>query len=720
MNEFLEQARDARENRVPDIEHMLGKGLVQPFNNTNSSPRKLMYNIHRDHILPLMNGEKAINETGYEIRYGDLSSSISETDRDYFVVAKITKFSFSPNHHYYLILKNNQTKTLDVQERISYHHITEKYGYLYNNEYMDTLQVGDYIPNHTILQKSLAFDEFNNRKDGVNLNIAYISMDQNMEDSMIFSDVAAAKLTSPLIKPVQITINENDIPLNIYGNESVYKCIPDIGEDIKDSILIALRKEKKEESLYTQSIEHLKKIMMSDKKFTLTGRVIDVNIYCNNPENLDTYYNAQFAMYYHENMRMCQEIVQTVTGLIAQGYKLTYELQALYANSKRILNKDPFFAKRQFSNIILEVVVLEEKKLEEGDKASNRYGGKGIISKIVPQHLMPKFGDEYVDVILNPYGVPNRENIGQCFEVEINFIGSEIIKEISTGKYTIDEAMDMVYKFLDIVSPVQSESLKQAISYYNNYEDQTEQKRFLLENMVRDKAIHVSIKPVSESFDIDRLNTLYQAFPWIQIPKLKVPMKNSRGEYRYVETRKGIIVGKQYMFRLKQYAEEKFSATSLSATNIRNENTKSKANRDYMELHRNTPIRFGNMEINDMNHLGAETVITTLMIHSVSPHARRLVEQMYTKNPFHVDIRLGEDSSNRSAEVVNTYLKTIGRRLVFKKKPKQIRTPIIQNAVTFGVEYTSPIYFFDENNNKKMRSPIKFYGARPEDIEKLW
>ena len=93
---------------------------------------------------------------------------------------------------------------------------------------------------------------------------------------------------------------------------------------------------------------------------------------------------------------------------------------------------------------------------------------------------------------------------------------------------------------------------------------------------------------------------------------------------------------------------------------------------------------------------------------------------MYTKNPFHVDIRLGEDSSNRSAEVVNTYLKTIGRRLVFKKKPKQIRTPIIQNAVTFGVEYTSPIYFFDENNNKKMRSPIKFYGARPEDIEKLW
>ena len=716
MNEFLEQSREARETRVPDIEHMLGKGLQQPFNNTNSSPRKLMHNIHRDHILPLMNGEKAINETGYEIRFGDRSSSISETDRDYMVVAKVTKFSFSPNHHYYLILKNDQSKVLDVQERICYHHITEKYGYLYNNEYIDTLQVGDFVPNHTILQKSLAFDEYNNRKDGVNLNVAYISMDQNMEDSMIFSDVAAEKFTSPLIQPVQITINENDIPLNIYGNEAMYKCIPDIGEDIKDSILIALRKEKKEESLYTQSIEHLKKIMMSDKKFTLKGRVIDVNIYCNNPENLNTYYNAQFNMYYNENMRMCNEIVQIITGYIAQGYTLSYELQALYANSKRILNKDPFFAKRQFSNIILEVVVLEEKKLEEGDKASNRYGGKGIVSAIISQHLMPKFGDEYVDVILNPYGVPNRENIGQCFEVEINFIGSEIIKEISTGKYTIDDAMNMVYKFLDIVSPTQSESLKQAISYYETYEEQMEQKRFLLENMVRDGCIHVSIKPVSESFDIDRLNSLYQAFSWIKIPKLKVPMKASNGQYRYVETRKGIIVGKQYMFRLKQYAEEKFSATSLSATNIRNENTKSKANRDYMELHRNTPIRFGNMEINDMNHLGAETIITTLMIHSVSPNARRLVEQMYTRNPFQVDIRLGEESTNRSAEIVNTYLKTIGRKLVFKKKKKVKRAPIIQNAVYFGERYTSPVKFLNE---KQYSSPVKFYGARKEDIEKL-
>jgi hypothetical protein len=104
------------------------------------------------------------------------------------------------------------------------------------------------VPKDTILQKSLSFDEYMNRTDGVNFNVAYMSLDKNMEDSIIYSDVAAARLTSPLIKPVDIMINENDIPLNLYGDDQLYKAIPDIGEDVKDSILIALRKEKKEES----------------------------------------------------------------------------------------------------------------------------------------------------------------------------------------------------------------------------------------------------------------------------------------------------------------------------------------------------------------------------------------------------------------------------------------------------------------------------------------
>lgn len=364
-----------------------------------------MHYIHRSHVLPLLDGEKAIVETGYEIRYGDLSSSVSVADTNYKIVGKISKFNFSPNHHYYLLLEDVENKRLDVIERISYHPVTESYGYLYNNTTMDNLQVGQMVPRGMILQKSLAFDEYMNRKDGMNFNVAYMSLDKNMEDSIIFSDVAAKKLTAPLIKPVEIMINENDIPLNLYGTDEVYKAIPDIGEDIQDSILIGLRKEKKDESVYTQSVERLKHTMMSDIKYTLTGKVIDVDIYCNNPQNLDLYYNSQFKMYYNELQRMSGEIVNTVTRYQAEGYQLSYELQKLFANSKRVLNKDQYMGKKLFSNIVLRIVVLEERDLQVGDKTSNRYGGKGVISTILPQKMMPRFGDnEYVDVILNSNG----------------------------------------------------------------------------------------------------------------------------------------------------------------------------------------------------------------------------------------------------------------------------------------------------------------------------
>ena len=83
------------------------------------------------------------------------------------------------------------------------------------------------------------------------------------------------------------------------------------------------------------------------------------------------------------------------------------------------------------------------------------------------------------------------------------------------------------------------------------------------------------------------------------------------------------------------------------------------------------------MEVNNFNHIGPEAVIQNLMIHSVSPQARKRVEEMYTCNPYDIDIKLDMNSSNRVAEIVNTYLKAIGLRLVFEKVPKyRVKTPI--------------------------------------------
>ena len=481
-----------------------------------------------------------------------------------------------------------------------------------------------------------------------------------------------------------------------------------------------MRKEKKEESVYSQSVERLKKIMMSDEKFTLVGKVIDINIYCNNPANLDGYYNEQFKRYYDELQRMSLEIVTSITPFVSAGYDLSYDLQKLFANAKRVLNHDQYVDNRLFSNIILEVTVLEEKKLEPGDKTSNRYGGKGVVSTILPQCQMPRYKNgndwEYVDIILNSSTMYNRENPGQLFELSLTHIGCEIINYIGKGNLTIQEAASMIYEYVSVVSPIQASSLKDEMSRMN-----IDEMKFLIESIMMDKAIHLSSEPISESFDIDRLIALYDKFPWVDQVEIEVPMVDSNKNIRYVKARRKIVVGKQYTFRLKQFAEEKFSATSLSATNIRNENTKSKANRDCRELHSNTPIRFGNMEINNKNHLGAANVVINLLIHSLSPHARRLAEQLYTCNPFHIDIKLDSDARNRSAEIVQTYLKTIGRRLVFKKI-KKVKQKITVSPVTFTKPpIKSPIFFvkqkgFDFDKDFEQRQKIEAEKAKNEKL----
>ena len=48
---------------------------------------------------------------------------------------------------------------------------------------------------------------------------------------------------------------------------------------------------------------------------------------------------------------------------------------------------------------------------------AGRHGNKGIISKILPRQDMPYLPDgTFVDMILNPLGVPSRMNVGQLFE----------------------------------------------------------------------------------------------------------------------------------------------------------------------------------------------------------------------------------------------------------------------------------------------------------------
>lgn len=273
---------------------------------------------------------------------------------------------------------------------------------------------------------------------------------------------------------------------------------------------------------------------------------------------------------------------------------------------------------------------------------------------------------EYIEILFNSSTCVNRLNAGQLFEVSLTHIGNRIINFIQMGILDVHESIELYVQFVSCVS----KSLGQYIE--NKISNMTDDDAIaFIGSVALDKGIMLSIQPISESMDIDKLNNIYKTFPWIGQCVINVPITGSNGEVRRVKARRPIVCGRKYIYRLKQYAEEKFSATSLSSTNIRNENSRSKANKAYKALYTKTPIRFGEMESGNLSHAGIEEVVINLMLHSASPHGRRLAEELLTGNPFNVDIKLDTDSKNRNVEILNAYLKTMGLRLVFEKVYKE-------------------------------------------------
>lgn len=659
---------------MENLERILGKGLLQPFANTNSGTRKLMFGVHIEQALPLFKPEVPIIGTGYEIRYGDLSSSIIKADSDYEVIGKISKFSHIPNHHYLLITSRYEDGQLGILERKSYKHIGETYGYLYNNNILDNLDIGFQVPKDEILRTSMANDQYMNRCDGTNLTVAYISSDKDMEDGIIISKSAAKKLASPLVKKVTVMLGDNDILLNIYGKDGAMKSLPDVGEEVKDGILCAIRKEKIEECLYMQSVERLSEILMSDEKFTVEGRVIDMNIHSNNPMALEEKYsNYQIQYYYKEHIRYITELVNMVEKhRDANGnINMSHELEVMYWNAKYELNGMEFENEKRYDGTILEIYLLEENVPIVGDKITNRYGGKGVISYIFDDEDMPLLDNgKRVDVYFNSCTCVNRLNEGQLRELSLNFISSRLCEYISNTPMSTGEAIDLITKFVSFISMEEAEDM---LSMLYDPHTTEEDREWFLSEMLDDGFILLSNKPISESMTLDRLVQIYDQFPFIKPYNVLSKMIDSNGNPRYVKGRRTLVAGYMYMYRLKQYAEDKFSATSLSSTNLANENTKSKASKNYRAAIPNTPIRFGEMEAEDERHMGTRIVVENLMIHSTSPQARRLTETFIEGDPYEIDIKLDGTCKSRSAQKAKVYLKAMGYRIGFRKIPKVMK-----------------------------------------------
>jgi len=81
----------------------------------------------------------------------------------------------------------------------------------------------------------------------------------------------------------------------------------------------------------------------------------------------------------------------------------------------------------------IQVSVAQLRKIQVGDKLAGRHGNKGVISSILPVEDMPFLADgTQVDIILNPFGVFSRMNIGQIYESHLGLASRKLGRKVAT------------------------------------------------------------------------------------------------------------------------------------------------------------------------------------------------------------------------------------------------------------------------------------------------
>jgi len=189
--------------------------------------------------------------------------------------------------------------------------------------------------------------------------------------------------------------------------------------------------------------------------------------------------------------------------------------------------------------------------------------------------------DQYgraLDLCLNPMGIIGRMNLGQNYEMELNFIADNLILEIKDNKeLTTKEKVSKILKFYKITNKDQYNFI------FNKLKDGGKK---VIEEFLNDcitKGLYIHQPPFFKNASIETMNKLYKEFGYH-------PYKFT---YKGKEISNPLVAGNIYYIRLKHDPRTKMSSRSSGDLSINNIPSKSSSFKYHTSLFSRTPIRCG-------------------------------------------------------------------------------------------------------------------------------
>jgi len=567
---------------------LIGQG---DFAGANNIMRQTMNIKHHSQHLAIDDPEFPFLYDGKENISGEFSSFYTKTDKEYEVIDICKKYNeLLKGKSYFALyfLHCREDDSYIVVERKQTENLPENFGFDYNNETIDALEIGEVIPPGTMLTSSTSYDKYGNVGIGLNGRVLFAVHPAVQDDAIVVSESFAKRMVCNNVIAKTISLSENSVLLNLYGSDGKYQGLPDIGDVVTNGIIAATRTVSENRMFSDMRDISLRNInMQSDHILYGEGEVIDINVYCNNPNLKVNKVNAQVMRYYNDARWFYTKVYKTCQSIMKQASdpaKVDKEIHRWMRTAMNYLDTQAVWAWNDsvFSNIMVEILIRQKMPINVGRKITGRAGNKTVVSQIWKDEDMPYLADkvvidengvehpvgnvERVDAITNPLAIINRTIPMVMDEGSVTFIADRTRKHAATLP-TVEEQKEFIFDVISILNPKQGAELEELYAGLSDYK----KKKFIEDcisinrdgTLRTDNGIYIRWEPFNNDWLLrDSIIKVYEKYgeifsPYhVFFPKKKWGRDVPLGEH---------YVGYQYFMMLKQSGEKGFSVRSSGA-----------------------------------------------------------------------------------------------------------------------------------------------------------
>lgn len=407
-----------------------------PFVNYTDSVRISMGTSMLKQSIPLTNGERPLVDTGNE---DDLAENVLN-DRYKFDNGEVIRITDKE----VVILNTDTGNEISVPRRTAIQSVNNVSVYT-----EPKVKVGDKVKKGDIIIGAIEIDK-DTVRSGLNTNVLFHAYHGLVnEDAVVVSESYAERMSHYSII---------DIYIDVKTNSSITWIAP-IGTKVKF----------KDEVVKTRKAVRLDEVnrLVNDKLLSPTdeGKTVDDFVVENNliiPNNIDDAVVSDVVIQRNDNpkIRKGTKIDYTFSNTsipVIDEYLKNYDRKVIYDNYPEYIAADTINEvnmENKSAKVVYTVKVrlIEKNKLGLGDKLTSRYGGKGVISKVVPDDKMPIVNGRKIEVVLNPYSTINRKIPSVIMETAMGNIAIKLHDNVQEMRKTVrgrKQIMPMINKYYE-------------------------------------------------------------------------------------------------------------------------------------------------------------------------------------------------------------------------------------------------------------------------------